>query len=274
MNIQEYISSGVIEQYMLGLTTPEETQEVEKMAASHPEVKEAIVSYQTTLESLHDLQKVTPPAGTKESILNAIRKEKNNKDEEPSIKELYSKNNAISLLSRWKWIAAASIILFLLSLAFNGIYVYKYQKTKDRYTNLLASQDQMIAKNNLMQVRMDNVEQDLGLLMNPAVKPIVMKGVASHPDMVATVYWDSQNRRAYLGNINLPKPPSGKEYQLWAIIDGKPVDMGMYPGANGKKLTPMKQAGSGSIQAFAVTLEKEGGSPTPTMDQMYVMGKI
>jgi anti-sigma-K factor RskA len=29
-----------------------------------------------------------------------------------------------------------------------------------------------------------------------------------------------------------------------------------------------------SAQAFAVTLEKEGGSPSPTMDQMYVMGKI
>ena len=27
-------------------------------------------------------------------------------------------------------------------------------------------------------------------------------------------------------------------------------------------------------QAFAITLEKEGGNPTPTMEEMYVMGTI
>ena len=27
-------------------------------------------------------------------------------------------------------------------------------------------------------------------------------------------------------------------------------------------------------EMFAVTLEKEGGSPTPTLDEMYVAGKI
>jgi anti-sigma-K factor RskA len=30
----------------------------------------------------------------------------------------------------------------------------------------------------------------------------------------------------------------------------------------------------GSAQAFAITLEKAGGSPTPTMDEMYVMAKV
>jgi len=30
----------------------------------------------------------------------------------------------------------------------------------------------------------------------------------------------------------------------------------------------------GRAEAFAITLEKTGGSPTPTMDQMYVIAKI
>jgi anti-sigma-K factor RskA len=29
-----------------------------------------------------------------------------------------------------------------------------------------------------------------------------------------------------------------------------------------------------NAQAFAVTLEQRGGSPTPTMEAMYAMGKL
>jgi len=68
----------------------------------------------------------------------------------------------------------------------------------------------------------------------------------------------------------LPQAPSGKQYQLWALVDGKPVDAGMIGDCNGLcRLKNIPRA-----QAFAITLEREGGSPTPTMDQMYVLGKV
>jgi len=35
-----------------------------------------------------------------------------------------------------------------------------------------------------------------------------------------------------------------------------------------------KMKSFGKAEAFAITLEKEGGSPTPTMTEMYVMAKI
>jgi hypothetical protein len=39
------------------------------------------------------------------------------------------------------------------------------------------------------------------------------------------------------------------------------------------KVLKMKNTKAGSV-AFAITLEKEGGNPTPTMEEMYVMGKV
>ena len=30
----------------------------------------------------------------------------------------------------------------------------------------------------------------------------------------------------------------------------------------------------GNIAAFAITLEKQGGSPTPTLEEMYVIGNV
>ena len=64
--------------------------------------------------------------------------------------------------------------------------------------------------------------------------------------------------------------PSGKQYQLWAIVDGKPVDAGLITDCIG--LCKMKRIDR--AQAFAITLEKAGGSPTPTLTEMYVFGKI
>jgi anti-sigma-K factor RskA len=71
----------------------------------------------------------------------------------------------------------------------------------------------------------------------------------------------------------LPPAPAGKQYQLWSIVDDKPVDIGMLDDHFESKLLKMKNTRSGSV-AFAITLEKTGGSPTPTMEEMYVMGKV
>ena len=72
---------------------------------------------------------------------------------------------------------------------------------------------------------------------------------------------------------SLPAAPQGKQYQLWSIVDGKPLDIGMIDNAFTGKVLKMKNTKAGSA-AFAITLEKEGGNPTPTMEEMYVMGKV
>ena len=70
----------------------------------------------------------------------------------------------------------------------------------------------------------------------------------------------------------MPQPQAGQQYQLWAIVDGKPVDAGMVEIDPGKALHRMKNIPK--AEAFAITLEKAGGSPTPTLTAMFVMGKV
>lgn len=50
VNINDYIRSGMIESYVLGLATDEEAKEVEAMAASHDEVRAAIDEFSKILE--------------------------------------------------------------------------------------------------------------------------------------------------------------------------------------------------------------------------------
>jgi len=92
--------------------------------------------------------------------------------------------------------------------------------------------------------------------------------------MAATIYWSKDKGEAYLAVDKLPEPPKGMQYQLWVIQGGKPVDMGVLPNsliAASSMQKVSKQVMSG--EAFAISLEKEGGSPVPTMENIYVMGK-
>ena len=50
MNIQEYISSGIIESYVLGLASPEERTEFEQICAQYPELAEARNNFELALE--------------------------------------------------------------------------------------------------------------------------------------------------------------------------------------------------------------------------------
>jgi anti-sigma-K factor RskA len=67
-------------------------------------------------------------------------------------------------------------------------------------------------------------------------------------------------------------PPAGKQYQLWAIVDGKPVDAGMIDLNQPIVFQQMKTINS--AQAFAVTIENVGGSATPSLETMCLLGNV
>ena len=109
------------------------------------------------------------------------------------------------------------------------------------------------------------------MISNPDMKMVMLKGVEKHTDSKAMVFWDTKTKAVYLNADKLPKAPEGMQYQLGAIEDGKPVNAGMYTEEKDSKTA---LANIPKAQAFAITLEKQGGSAVPTMENMYVMGEI
>ena len=51
MNIKEYISSGIIELYVLGICSPEEEKEFESLRHQYPELDAAVQEYEMQLEN-------------------------------------------------------------------------------------------------------------------------------------------------------------------------------------------------------------------------------
>lgn len=72
-----------------------------------------------------------------------------------------------------------------------------------------------------------------------------------------------------MATAKMPANDKDHSYQLWAIVAGKPIDLGVFNAdTTSKDMKEMKDVELAS--AFAVTLEKRGGSLTPSMDEMMV----
>lgn len=277
MNINEYIASGIVESYVLGLAGEEDAATFEQMCLQYPEVREAREQFEILLEKQQLAQSVAVPAEVRSKIFAQIEVEASQQAGSnagsATIKELLPSKGGSPVI-RLKWLrsaAAASILLLAASVALNIYFFKRYNTTRAQYQELLARNTEMAGNQKVMQTRLDNYEQ---LLASPAMIPVKMAGTnvpnSPAPQSMAIVYWDSQSKDVYLMASQMPVPASDKQYQLWAIVDGKPVDAGVFDVSKNQGLVKMKHIPR--AQAFAVTLEKRGGSSVPTLDQMYVMG--
>ncbi|MES1214518.1 MAG: anti-sigma factor [Bacteroidota bacterium] len=252
MNVQEYISSGIIESYVLGLASSEERKEFEMMCAQYPEVLQARIAFELALENEAMQNAIEPTAGLKEKTWNQIQ----------SARVVTMSSKPIRTINWFKYAVAACLILLAGSLYWNVSLYTKNKKLQNDF-------DGTVAKLNTM-------ENDARILQqNPNIKMAAMTGMEISPQSFATVYWDTTSKDVYLLVNNLPKPASNKQYQLWALLDGKPIDGGVIDNGlfdnQSKLLIRMKEMKH--AQAFAITLEKVGGNPTPE-GAMYVMGKL
>lgn len=251
MNTQEYISSGIVETYVLGLASDEERREFEQMCTQYPEVLAARTAFELAMEKQATQNAITPPADLKNKIFNEIGQ---------TGKVISISDAPVKKLSWLKYAVAACFILLAGSVYYN---ISLYNKNK----NLQNNYDNTVAK-------LNDVEKDMQVLkQNPNIKMASMKGLEASPSSYATVYWDTTSHDVYLLANNLPAPASDMQYQLWAIFNSKPVDLGVFDFKKEKLLIQAKNAQG--AEAFAITLEKKGRSNTSVPEgTMYVMGKL
>ena len=249
MNTQEYILSGIVESYVLGLASDDERKEFEQMCTQYPEILAARTAFELALEKQAMEYAIAPPADLKNKIFEQIG----------GTAKVVSMQSAPAKKINWaKYAAAASVILLAGSIYWNISLSNKNKKLENNYNNTVAE--------------LSEVKKDIQTLIgNPNIKMASMKGMPSSPQSYATVYWDTTSHDVYLLTNNLPLPASDKQYQLWAIFDGKPVDLGVFNLKKEKLLIQAKNAQG--AEAFAITLEEKGGSPTPKGD-MIVLGKL
>ncbi len=268
MKPQDIISSGILELCAAGLASEQEQEDVQVYIAQYPEVAEELTQIEAGMESYAQAFAMEPSSGVKEKIFARIE---NEQEEAKTVAPVESVGNPpapiIRMTTYWKYAAAASVALLIGSIALNIVI---YNKSNDITKNLQQTQQDLAA------LRDENktMEGDMAVVQNKYSKPVSLKGLEAAPDAAAKIFWMENTGEVYLDPSNLPEAPAGKQYQLWGIVDGKPVDAGMIlTSKKGDKYRIQKMKTFGKVEAFAVTLENEAGNTTPK-GPMFVMGKM
>lgn len=264
MNIQDYIASGILEAYVTGSLSEAEMREVEAMATAHPEVRGEIDAIALAMERYAMAHAKKPSDRLLSNILSQIEAE------DPASEPISAAKPTIVKEMRFRRLSLAASILLFISLAGN-IYYYGYSKrVSTELAELQARNYQMASETETLKAGYNKLSGDMAILLDKNTRSYTLAGVATHPDASAVLAWNQQTGAVVLLSTNLPEPAADKQYQLWALIDGQPVDAGVFDTAAG--LQHMKNFTRAN--AFAVTLEPKGGSVSPTLDQMYVMAGV
>jgi len=257
MDIKNYISSGIIELYVMGLCSPEEEKELEQLRRQYPELQEAILRYETEMENKMLRDGTLPPADVDEKILEQLDSLKKPSLNLPDHKTPVRKMNPAAT-GWWKPAVAASVALLIVSAFFNYSLYRKNKKLNALVQNTGAPTLPL---------------SDYNVFTDPTITPVAMYGVGTHSICRCTMFWDKKTGKMYIMIHHLPKSSAAKDYQLWAEVDGKPVNVGIINDEIRGRFIEVTNVPYRSA-AFTVTLEKAGGNAEPTVSETYLAGKI
>jgi hypothetical protein len=292
MNITEYISSGVLDRYVAGGVSAQEQKEVECLSHIYPEIQDELLQLQAALEQYTDLHRVEAPAHLRDKILtklaalSALENEQKKAADEvapPNNTANNAANNSPKTTVAAPKSRANRMLILLNIVGMLGISAVGYWGITQKNSLEKANEGNKMQQIQLdsMQKAQENQAQHLAVLEREAqifknidFRKIDLVGINPATESNrAAIYWNASTQEVFIQPAALPLATAEQQYQLWAIQNGKPVDIGLLPqdfAANGL----IKMTDITGVSAFAITLEAKGGVASPTMAQMQVLGKV
>lgn len=271
MNIKEYIESGILELYVLGGLSAEEQSEVTMLLKKHPELQEELQRIE--MDFMHVAEAMSPESLNQDILKNAMSRIDSADLTETKVVPIVPKAEG-NVPSKSKGFLNLALIAASVALLFSlGLNFKFYNNLQDTRNQLTALQDQnsVFAEDLKVQTtKFEETQDQLYALSNANTLKIRLNGIEGKEESLATVFWNQETKETYLNVDNLPAPPEGMQYQLWALLDGVPVDAGVFD-VNGKIQHTKNIEGA---QAFAITLEEAGGKPSPNLEQLFVIGNV
>jgi hypothetical protein len=228
------------------MASPEEAATFEEMCRLYPELAAARNEFELQLENHAFEQSVTPDPAVRESLLAKIAA------------EYVSASPVVPMnihkpVRKFSWLAAASVIALI---ALSALAVTFYQKNKKLERSTVA----LRAELDSTRMQMEELARQQSMISNPNTADVSLVSTETIAKPAANVYWDSTSTDVYLVVRNLPELPSEKQYQLWALINKQPVDLGLFD-AGSRIILKMKN--TQKADAFAITIEKRGNTGGP-----------
>lgn len=262
MDTKQYIDSGILELYVYGLLSDNENSEVAQMAKENPEIEKEIISIEKAIVNLS-------------TSFSPFLSSENFEKIKSKLDLKYSKVIEMKPQSNWSknlgWAAAVALLL--------GV---GYQNTQ-----LSESQNQVVITQNEKNILLETVNDlELKTKVSQAALAIVrdtkntviqLGGQSVSPQSSAKIYWNKETEVVYVDASGLPEPPKGMVYQIWSLKlqpQLTPTSIGLLSDFTTKDSKIFAVEKTSDAEAFGITLEPAGGSKSPTMEQLYTLGKV
>ncbi|WP_420321840.1 anti-sigma factor domain-containing protein [Flagellimonas sp.] len=239
--IKYFLDSDILEKYLLGDTTKEETLKAERYIAMYPEVRETYDQLQDNLEAFAKMYARKTPEGLKEIILHSAKKEK-------AVKNRF-----------YRYAVAASVAIML----FAGFSYFQWEQNKSLQEENTMVTNQMNNLQQNMQNQLEDIRNQFIVLNNPATRKYAVNGKREGKELKAIAYVNPVKKLSYINVSNVPNLPENKVFQMWAEVNGELVNLGVIKEFDDKdKLLALPYAENA---IGYITIEPKGGNTSPTV---------
>lgn len=286
-DVKAYIESGILELYVMGQLSAPEMLEVEQRAAISPEIRQEIEAIEIALEQYALKTAITPSSDLYSNIqaqltaeleaglpntktpyiapvINAVEEHKT--VQQPIVRSLRPLQYALAACVALLVVSAIALLNAHSKLDLAEQQILSLRSEKDRYAQSM----------NVLKKANVDLQTVTTILEDPNWSVVQLAGTKTSPNAKMSVYWNRVNQDVVVDKSRLELPANNQEqqYQLWAIVAGKPVDLGVFDVKADSTDMLLKMKEISKAEAFAVTLEKRGGSVSPTMENMVVFAGV
>jgi anti-sigma-K factor RskA len=262
MTTTEIIASGDLELYVYGLLNESETQKIAALAQTEPEVAAEIISIEKSILQLSSSFSPHISSDVFEKIKSQLELKHS------KVVKLQPKRSPLQYLG---WAAAAVLVI--------GIsYLNNQQKVIETQVVTLENEKSKLEEVVVAtEIKNKQTKEILDIIRDVKNTVIPLGGQAVAPTSFAKVYWNKQTQVVYVDASGLPEPPEGKVYQVWSLKLSPtltPTSIGLLENFKSDTNKVFAVSNTGDAEAFGITLEPIGGSTSPTMEQLYTLGKV
>ncbi|MAU27178.1 MAG: RNA polymerase subunit sigma-70 [Muricauda sp.] len=242
--IRIFLDSDLLEKYLLGDTTTEESLQVERYIAMYPEVRKTYDELQENLEAFAKMHAKKTPEGLKEIILNRIR------------------NERMGRRRFYRFAVAASIA----ALVFAGSSYFFWNQNQDlQKTNTMVNNKIKTLEED-MKVQLEDLRNQYIVLNNPNTKKYSINGNKKAKELKAVAYVNPVKKLSYINVSHLPELPEDQCYQMWAEVNGELVNLGVIKQFGDKERLMALPYGEDAVGY--ITIEPQGGNQSPTVQNI------
>ncbi len=247
--IREFLNTGLLEQYVLGLTDLSETRRVESFIQKYPEVQSIYADLQDGMARLAAESAVDPPPDVKQFIMSTIDAPMGTPQPAPKIQKF-----------NWTpFLAVASAAL----LALAGYFWNNSNTTQNELTSVKQEYNAYQAECEKNQQTYAQLQAQFDYLNDPKTGKFCLKGNQKSNAFEVIAYWNDDQQKSMLRVLDLPQLPEKQCFQMWADVHGEMVNLGVIQVADNQALIDFSYLAD--AESLNVTIEPLGGSDHPNV---------